>query len=131
MSSILLSINPEYVNKIFLGIKKYEFRKTICKESIDKIVIYSTYPVMKVVGEVKVEESLVYSPKVIWNLTKEYSGVSADFFDEYYSGKKQAVAYKLGEIKKYDNPKELSEFGILQAPQSFVYLNTKKLLENF
>ena len=36
MSTILMSIKPEYVNKIFSGEKKYEYRKRICKNNIEK-----------------------------------------------------------------------------------------------
>lgn len=45
---VLLSINPEYVEKIFSGIKKYEYRRSIFKnEAVDTIVIYSTSPIKK------------------------------------------------------------------------------------
>ena len=39
MCSILLSIKPDYVEKIFSGDKKYEFRTRISKEPVDKIYI--------------------------------------------------------------------------------------------
>ena len=44
MSTILLSIKPEYVNKIIAGTKKYEFRKHLAQGDIQKIIIYSTAP---------------------------------------------------------------------------------------
>lgn len=122
MCAILLSINPQYVERIMCGEKKYEFRKNVCKRNVDKIVIYSTSPVMKVVGEAEVEEVLVDEPKKIWNVTEEYSGVEREFFDEYYEGREQAVAYKLKSVVEYDKPKMLNEYGIKNAPQSFCYL---------
>ena len=70
MSNILISINPEHVENIFNGTKKYEYRKTKCKKNIDKIIIYSTYPTMKVVGEAKVEEILEDTPNKIWEKTQ-------------------------------------------------------------
>ena len=42
MCKLLMSINPEHVENILAGRKKFEFRKTKCKEQIDSIVIYST-----------------------------------------------------------------------------------------
>ena len=122
MCAILLSINPQYVERIMCGEKKYEFRKNVCKRNVDKTVIYSTSPVMKVVGEAEVEEVLVDEPKKIWNVTEEYSGVEREFFDEYYEGREQAVAYKLKSVVEYDKPKMLNEYGIKNAPQSFCYL---------
>lgn len=98
MCAILLSINPEYVQRILCGEKKYEFRKSLCKRKVDKIVIYSTSPVMKVVGEAEVEAVLVDIPEKIWDITREDSGVEQEFFDEYYKGRTHAVAYKLQHV---------------------------------
>lgn len=53
--------------------------------------------------------------------TKEYSGITKNFFDEYFKDRKVAYAYKLGKIKVYDEPKALTEFGLRTAPQSFAY----------
>ena len=64
----------------------------------------------------------MYSPEELWKLTKEESGISKGFFDEYFEGKEIAYAYKLGKIKVYDEPKTLLEYGIKAAPQSFVYI---------
>lgn len=122
MSNMLLSINPEHVENIFNGTKKYEYRKIKCKQYIDKIIIYSTAPVMKVVGEAKVEEILEDSPEKIWNITEKDSGINKKFFNKYYENKEKAVAYKLTDIMKYDLPKELSSYGIKTAPQSFLYI---------
>ena len=39
---VLLSIKPEFVQEIFTGKKKYEYRKAIFTRSVDKVVVYST-----------------------------------------------------------------------------------------
>lgn len=122
MCRILLSINPEHVDNILTGKKMYEFRKIQCKEKVDKIVIYSTFPVMKVVGEADVDDVIVDKPESVWNITSEYSGITKLFFDKYYKNKDKAVAYKLSNVIKYEQPKSLSNYGIKCAPQSFVYI---------
>ena len=122
MCSILLSINPSHVENIMNGIKIYEFRKKACKRHVDKIIIYSTTPVMKVVGEADVEDVLVDKPSEIWKITKKESGIDKNFFDYYFEDSDQAVAYKLKNITKYNTPKELEELGIKNAPQSFQYI---------
>lgn len=122
MCKILLSVNPEHVDNIMLGLKKYEFRKVQTKEKVDKIIIYSTYPVMKVVGEAEVVDVIVDSPEEVWDETAQYSGITKQFFDKYFLNREKAVAYKLGHIKKYKKPKELSAYGVKSAPQSFVYV---------
>ncbi len=122
MYNMLISIKPEHIEKIFNGSKKYEYRKIRCKQDIDKIIIYSTYPIMKVVGEAKVEKILEDSPDRIWEKTKKYSGIDLNFYQKYFKDRSKAIAYKLTNIKKYDSPKELSSYGIKAAPQSFVYI---------
>ena len=122
MCSILLSINPSHVENIMNGIKIYEFRKKACKRHVDKIVIYSTTPVMKVVGEADVDEVLIDRPSEIWKITKKKSGIDKTFFDDYFEDRDQAVAYKLKNITKYSKPKGLEELGIKNAPQSFQYI---------
>ena len=119
---ILISINPEHVQNIIKGIKKYEYRKIAAKHDISSIIIYETTPVKRIVAEAEIIDVLVYSPEKLWKLTKEESGISKEFFDEYFKGKEIAYAYKLGKIKVYDEPKTLLEYGIKAAPQSFVYI---------
>lgn len=58
MATILLSIKPEYANKIFDGQKHYEYRKRIPKKEVSKIVVYSSAPEQAVIGEVEVVKTL-------------------------------------------------------------------------
>jgi predicted transcriptional regulator len=122
MSQMLLSINPEHVENILLGNKRFEFRKVRCRTDINRIIIYSTSPVMRVVAEAEVLGIIEDNPDSVWNLTFEYAGISKSFFDRYFEGKEKAVAYHLGKITKYSRPKTLSDYGINFAPQSFVYV---------
>ena len=124
MCKILMPINPEYVDEILSGNKKYEYRKIKAKrKNIDKMVIYSTSPIKRVVAEVDVEEIIEASPEKLWEETKEYSGITKEFYSKYYKNKENAIAYKLGNIKVYDKPKKLCDIGINYVPQSFVYLD--------
>lgn len=122
MCKMLLSINPEYVEKIFEGSKRFEFRKVRCKNTVDSIVIYETAPTMKVVGEAKIKSVITGLPDEIWQKTKSASGISKRFFDFYYKNKNLAVAYELSDVTKFDSPKALMFYGVNQAPQSFRYI---------
>lgn len=122
MCKILLSINPEHVENILNGSKKVEYRKVKCRRDVDRILIYSTSPVMKVVGEAVVLKVLEGLPDNVWQLTSQYAGITRNFFDKYYEDKSKAVAFKLGKVTKYKEPLSLSDLGINSAPQSFIYL---------
>ena len=124
MCKILMPINPEYVEEILSGRKKYEYRKIKAKRSnIDKMLIYSTYPIMKVVAEVDIKEIIEDDPEKLWEMTKDESGITKEFYNKYYKNRDMAVAYKLGTIKIYDKPKKLNDIGINYVPQSFVYMD--------
>lgn len=124
MCKILISVKPEYVEKILTGSKKYEYRKVKAKKTnIDKMIIYATAPVMKVVAEIEIQNVLEGSPELIWKITQKYSGITKEFYDKYYKNRNTAVAYKLGKIKKYNKPKDLCDFGISFSPQSFIYID--------
>lgn len=123
MKKILLSINPQHVDNIIKGIKKFEYRTRVAKEDVKAILVYCTYPTKKVVAEVKIKNILSDTPENLWERTKCFSGIQKEFFDRYFYGHKIAYAYELGEIIKYVRPKELIEFGCKFAPQSFIYVS--------
>lgn len=120
---ILISINPEHVAKILSGEKKYEYRTKVAKRNLGSMVIYETAPAKKVVAEAEILEIIGLPPEELWEKTKGQSGISKEFFDSYFRGREISYAYKLGEIKTYDAPRELVSYGIESAPQSFAYLN--------
>ena len=124
MAPILLSIKPEYVDRIFNGSKKYEFRKHLPQVKVDKLVVYSTDPVQRVVGEVEVLGSLTMKPTPLWEATKQLAGISRAKYRAYFKGCAAASAFQLGQTWLYDTPKTLEEIGVKSAPQSFIYLNT-------
>ena len=124
MCKLLMSINPVHVDNILSGTKRFEYRKTRCKQRVDSILIYSTAPVMKVVGEVEVKGIIEDSPGLVWQQTAKASGIDKNFFDEYYFGKKTAVAYVLGKVHRFKQPRSLSYYGIKSPPQSFVYVHS-------
>ena len=128
MCKMLLSINPEHVENILQGSKTYEFRKILCKRKIDKIVIYATYPVKLIVGEVEVLDIIDMDKEKLWKMTEKKSGITKDFFDQYYEGRDTAVAYKLGEVLRYDKPQSLDKIGVKMAPQSYMYLTESAIL---
>jgi predicted transcriptional regulator len=127
--TVLLSIKPEYANKIFAGTKKFEYRKTIFKrKDVKKVIVYASHPIQKVLGEFEIDDILMDSVELIWKQTNEYSGITKQFFDEYFENKLQAHAIKVGKVIKYNTPKFLSDYDIKVAPQSFVYLENQEEL---
>lgn len=122
MCTILLSIHPEFVEKIISGEKRFEFRRVIAKRKPDKILIYSTSPICKIIGEAEIETIITGKPENVWSETKKFSGVKKEYYVEYFMNKEVAFAYKLKNVKEYSVPKSLDEIGVKIAPQSFIYI---------
>lgn len=121
---VLLSIKPEFADKIFSGEKKFEFRKRAFRNiEVHTVVVYATMPVGKIIGEFTIKHIHQDSPESIWSKTKRFSGVREDFFNEYYDGRDLAVAIEVDKFLLYKepiNPKE--KYENFTAPQSFMYI---------
>lgn len=120
-NNIIISIHPQHVEKIMSGEKRYEYRKLV-PSNIQYMLVYATAPVKKVVALIEVETIIKASPKELWNVTKEYSGISKEFFMNYFSNCDMAYAIKFKSVYKLDHPRPLTFFkDVARAPQSFVY----------
>jgi len=121
---VLLSIRPEYAERIFDGSKQFEFRKAIFKsDKVRTVVVYATMPVGRVVGEFTVGEIIENKPSEVWRRTKDHSGITRDFFDEYFAGRARAFAIEVHNPKLYRKSLNLTDVhpsGV--APQSFCYI---------
>ena len=121
---VVLSIKPEFAHKIFDGSKKFEFRKVIFKNSeVKSVIVYASSPVQKVIGEFEIGQILNDNLDNLWDLTKEFSGITEDYFYEYFSDKEKGFAIQIKQIIKYDNPRCLKADYNLNPPQSFVYFH--------
>lgn len=128
MRDILISIKPEFVEKILKGDKQYEYRKAHFRQTdIHHMFIYATKPVGKVVAVCEVGTVLSLSPDKLWLQTQRHSGITQQFFDAYFKGHTVAQALQITKVTALTPPKDLSYFGLKRAPQSFVYLQHSEL----
>lgn len=120
---VLLSIKPEFAFKIFDGTKKFEFRKSIFKrKDISKVIVYASSPVKQVIGEFEIADILYGDIETVWNMTKMNSGITKEFYDEYFANREKAFAIEVGSTRKYQSPKTLLDYDLAYAPQSFAYI---------
>lgn len=120
---VILSIKPEFADKIFEGSKKYEFRKAIFKNSnIKTIIVYASSPVQKIIGEFEIDHIISDEPASLWNQTAQQSGITKEFFFQYFKERSNGFAIKIKKTKKYRVPKCIREDFHLFPPQSFLYI---------
>jgi len=118
---VLLSIKPEFVEKIINGEKKFEFRRKIFKQEVDIVVIYASSPLKLVVGEFVIEDIIKKDLDLLWKITNKYAGINEDYFWQYFKGVEFGYALKIGKLNLYENPIKIERFG-LKPPQSYLYL---------
>ena len=120
---VLLSIKPEFADKIFSGEKRFEFRRAIFKnEDVKTVLVYASSPVQKVIGEFEIETILKNDPESLWNSTAEFAGISRDYFMKYFDNKDYGFAIKIKKTRKYKTPKCIKKDFNSFPPQSFLYL---------
>jgi len=123
-----MPIKPIYAKRILSGEKHFEFRRTRIRSDLTHIVIYSSYPVKKVVGLAEVNSVDEASPSKMWDLTKHAAGITRQDFRNYFNGAKSAVAISLGKVFPLDLeicPTQVSES--FTVPQSYRYIDTNFL----
>ena len=127
----MLSIKPEFAEKIFSGEKRFEFRKTCFKEDVRVVLVYVTMPVGKIVGEFKIDRIFAHDPSQLWEITKKFAGVTHDSFNEYFSGRDVGYAIKIKEARRYRVAKDpyVEEPNFI-PPQSFRYLRSERYVSH-
>lgn len=120
---VLLSIKPEFAEKIFEGTKKFEFRRSVFKNrNVKTVVVYASSPVQRVIGEFEIDTILNDSLQQLWDLTKNDSGITENFFFDYFQNKEKGYAIKIKRTKKYKKSLSLKDDFNASPPQSFMYL---------
>lgn len=121
---VLLSIKPQYAEKIFEGTKYFEFRRSIFKNrNIKTIIVYASSPVQKVIGEFEIEEIIETDLSTLWLKTKETAGISEEYFYEYFNGRKTGYAIRIKNPFRYAIEKSLEYDYNVMPPQSFRYIS--------
>lgn len=129
---LFISIKPKYINKILNGTKTIELRKSAPKVLENTtIIMYSTSPVMSIVGISKIKKIISAPPLEIWNCYNEELGIEKDLYFDYFQDKEIAVAILLKDISKLEKTISLSKLREIlpnfNPPQSYRYLEKKEL----
>lgn len=121
---VLLSIKPEFAEKIFDGTKRFEFRRRIYKrEAVKSIIVYASAPISMVIGEFEIETVLHDNLNSLWDSTNEFAGISEEYYREYFTGKESGYAIEVKKVRKYSVPLGIRESFGIAPPQSFAYVD--------
>lgn len=133
MSRILLiSVRPEFAEKILNGTKTIELRKSSPNVNVgDLVIIYSTIPERAIVGTCVVKDIMKRSPRQLWRGYSSKMGIDKKRYFAYFKDSNVAIGIVLTGIDKLD--KKLSLDLVRKAipkfspPQTFGYLDRSQI----
>lgn len=123
---VVLSIRPQYSEKILEGRKTVELRRRFPVSAPGGTVayIYSTSPIRAMVGAAEIKEVLKLPIEQIWAEFEDTAFIDRDNFESYFQGLDFGFALLFDDVKPFFRPIPLTElrekFGF-EPPQSFLY----------
>ena len=129
---LLVSMKPQYVERILAGSKVVEIRKRFSGKWIGcKAVLYSSSPQKALVGEATVRSVTSGAPVDIWSRFHLSLGCTSDEFAAYVGSAAEVSAIELDDVFPYREPISLSQISHLlgedlRPPQSYCDLRLDK-----
>jgi len=123
---VVLSIRPQYSQKIIDGRKTVELRRRFPISAPQGTIayIYSTSPVRAMVGSAEIKDVLKLPIKEIWRRFSDEAFIEKGDFDKYFEGIDHGYALLFERVKPLSEPIPLEflreHFGF-KPPQSFLY----------
>jgi predicted transcriptional regulator/DNA-binding XRE family transcriptional regulator len=123
---MILSIRPQYSEKIIAGSKTVELRRRFPMSAPKGTIayIYSTSPVRAIVGVAEISDVLKLPVPQIWTRFKRTAFIDKSDFDRYFEGTEHGFALLFKEVRAFSKPMSLvdlrEKFGF-EPPQSFLY----------
>jgi predicted transcriptional regulator len=119
---VLISIKWAYSERIFTGTKRYEFRKTIFRNTkIKTVVMYVTAPVKQVVGEFDIKRIIKDTPVNLWKEAGNYAGIYEEAYLDYFRGYEHGYAIEIEAVRRYEPYLRLCELHCGPPPRNFCY----------
>ena len=134
---VVLSIRPQYSEKIIHGEKTVELRRRFPLSAPRGTIayIYSTSPVQAMVGRAEIADIVKLPVADIWKKYGASASIKKSMFDSYFDGLSEGFALKFANARPLPRQLDLSElrerFGF-EPPQSFLYVTPvlRRALQN-
>jgi predicted transcriptional regulator len=130
--ALLLSIRPEYAEKILAGEKTVELRRVrpkITKGSL--VLMYVSSPVKAVMGAFHVDDVIEGTPDSLWPRVARVAGVTRQQFNDYYAGTDAAYGIVVGRVWELAASVTLQHlrrrFRGFHPPQSYRYITDRDM----
>lgn len=132
-TAILMSVRPQYAEKIFSRTKTVELRRIKPKllQEGDLVLVYVSSPVKSLMGAFTVSSVMEKGLSSLWRNVKDYAGVQRREFFDYFQGVEKGTAIFIKDvwllpkpIHLYDMQREVKGFF---PPQNFSYTSIHRV----
>ncbi len=133
----LISVYPNQAKSVRQGTKKYEFRKSLSKKMVNKILrgkyllVYETKPIRAMTMIWEIEQAYQENINALWNKFGNASGISQEYFYQYYGSRSIGIALKIKRSITLKNPISLERakayIPSFSPPQRLFSLDNEKL----
>jgi|WetSurMetagenome_2_1015567.scaffolds.fasta_scaffold80334_2 predicted transcriptional regulator len=127
----LLSIKPEYSEKIFEGTKKVELRKKIPKAKHMYFLVYESSPTQSLRGLIKIK-GVKHLPisEIISGYSKK-AAVKPQFISEYYRNHDMGYVIEIEKTREFKNLIKIDSIRKrmkFSPPQNYMYFNPEDIM---
>jgi len=131
---LLISVKPEFAEKIISGEKTIELRKSAPKKVSKEnyILIYVTSPVKELWGMCKINNIIKDNPISFWEDFGSKTGITEEKYKEYYKTSKNVYGIELKEVRNFSKYsielKHLKKaFPNFMPPQTYTYIKSDEI----
>lgn len=134
MNDIMISIHPEYIQKILTGEKTIELRTRLIRVAPQtKIWIYSTLPQGAIVATAAFDAIYAMTPSDAWINYSHDLCLTPENYRKYTQTRDMVYLFKLVNIKQLCNSVSLNElrsvYSAFQPPQFFMYITNSSIMK--
>lgn len=132
-SNLLMSVKPEFAERIFSGDKRIEIRRAAMatKWVGQRVAIYATRPICALVGEATIQSVERGVPAQFWEKYQSELGCNKEQFDQYTAQSVSITAIRLQEVRSYREAVPMTQIAQLlgnqpRPPESTCSLSNNK-----
>lgn len=124
-NSLVMSLHPDFAEKILLGQKTVELRRKFSKRWIGhRVTLYASRPKQLLLGDASIQNVVPGKPEEIWQVFSGQIACSRDQFEKYAGLTETLYAVIVSDVHPYREPIPLSQLSYLirdelVPPQSY------------
>jgi predicted transcriptional regulator len=123
---VLMSLNPEYYELIWQGLKRHEFRRRYLADRPTTWFVYLTVPVSTLAAVIDLDPAIVDAPRRIADLAEQSRTGNGESVYEYLKDLERGFAIPIKRVREYPGftAEELTEMlGSFHPPQGYTLID--------